>query len=147
MRHINGAHVLAYVGLNDTYNVANFLRHFQRANQIFTVAEWKRIHEIGADAGGAACREVIAWAIQDIQAEARVGNIGSSLELALMEQVCRLRGSIGTLYDYAYQPIPVSNSAAAVQALLAALTALSTLRAARDCAWLISLSAAAPPPV
>ena len=40
MRHINGAHVLAYVGLNSTYNLENFLRHFQRANQLFTVAEW-----------------------------------------------------------------------------------------------------------
>ena len=35
----------------------------------------------------------------------KAGNIGASLELALMEQVCRLRGSIGTLYDYAYQPM------------------------------------------
>ena len=76
MRHINGAHVLAYVGLNDTYNVSNFLRHFQRSNQLFTVAEWARVREIGADAGGAACRECIAWAIQDIQAEVRIQNDG-----------------------------------------------------------------------
>lgn len=114
MRHINGAHVLGYVGLSDTYNVNNFLRHFQRANQLFTVAEWARIRAIGADGGGAACREAIVWAIQDIQAEAKAGNIGSSLELALMEQVCRLRGSIGTLYDYNYQPIPVRSSSTAM---------------------------------
>ena len=58
------------------------------------------------DGGGSACRECIAWAIQDIQAEAKAENISSSLELAMMEQACRLRGAIGTLYDFAYQPIP-----------------------------------------
>ena len=44
-----------------------------------------------------------------IEAEEEAGNISTVLAQSLMDQVCRLRGSIGTLYDYGYQPIPVRN--------------------------------------
>ena len=60
MRQLNGAHALGYVGLGPTYSLDNFLRHYQRQHQLFSIAEWQRLRKIGVDGNGNAYREAVA---------------------------------------------------------------------------------------
>ena len=103
MRHLNGAHALGYVGLGPTYSLDNFLRHYQRQHQLFSIAEWQRLRKIGVDGNGNAYREAVAWAMQDLMAERHTGAVEPQVLTEMMQLVCRLRGGIGALYDYAWQ--------------------------------------------
>ena len=70
-RHVNLAHALAYVGLSETYTVANFLKPLNEKYGLCSRAEWKRLEELKPEAGGVACREAITWAVNDIMMQTK----------------------------------------------------------------------------
>jgi hypothetical protein len=44
--------------------------------------------------------------MQDVMAERHTGTVEPQVLTEMMQLVCRLRGGIGALYDYAWQPVP-----------------------------------------
>lgn len=109
-RHVNAMHVLAYIGLGDTaYSEQNFLRPFNRRHQLMTKQEYERILEIGPNneqAGSAASDEVCSWLMRDVQTEGEAERLGAFEADHLRKLILSLRDDLGTLYDYAQQPIP-----------------------------------------
>jgi predicted membrane chloride channel (bestrophin family) len=110
MRHVNAMHVLSYVGLGETaYSEQNFLRPFNRRHQLLTKQEYERVLEIGPNAdqaGSAASDEVCSWLLRDIQVERAEDRLGDTEADQLRGLVLKLRDQLGTLADFAAQPIP-----------------------------------------
>ena len=103
MRHTNAAFVLAYVGLGKCYTEKNFLRLFNEIHQLLTEEEYERILEIGPDSGGKAYTEVISWALNDAREATKHDNTLAMAEFR--SQILRMRGLLGSLYDYDAQPV------------------------------------------
>jgi hypothetical protein len=74
-RHINAAHVLAYVGLTETddYSVSSMLKQLQTKHRLLNDNEWRKFvvsaldKETGRLSGGNAYRKIIAWAVHDVE--------------------------------------------------------------------------------
>jgi hypothetical protein len=56
--------------------------------------------------GGHATREVISWAVRDVEEECEAGRLDVMDKISIRDQILRLRGAAGTLYDYAGLPMP-----------------------------------------
>jgi hypothetical protein len=75
-RHVNAAHALAYIGLDatDLYSVSSLLKPLQRQHHLLTNEEWRLFvtdvadDESGRISGGQAYRQLIAWAVHDVEA-------------------------------------------------------------------------------
>ena len=72
-RHVNAAHMLAYIGLTEPnrYSVSSLLKPLQREHRLLTDVEWKMFvaasMKDGNLVGGAAFCDLIAWSVQDIE--------------------------------------------------------------------------------
>eukprot|EP01048_Picozoa_sp_COSAG05_P007161 COSAG05_NODE_498_length_9248_cov_20.530003_2_plen_312_part_00 len=96
-RHVNAAHLLAYVGLSPVYTTDNFLKPFNDIHRLLSPLEMKRMLEIKPDEGAHAYREVLGWAVRDVQNENAAGRLGNPEAGMLRGQVLGLRASLTTL--------------------------------------------------
>ena len=106
MRHVMAAHVLGYTGLHSAYTGANFFTPFNDKFALLTPAETARMADIGTDNGGGCYREVVAWAVEGVQQQHAAGLVDDRNTELLLIQILALRSKLGTLFDYADQPIP-----------------------------------------
>ena len=96
MRHVNAMHALAYVGITPTYTVKNFLEPLNTIHQIFSPKEWERINEIkgeGTIDGGSPYREVMGWALTDVEEMLKAKKVDLHLAAQLRSHICSLRGN------------------------------------------------------
>ena len=111
LRYVNAAHILAYVGLHGgkVYDKDNFLTEMVKKHQLLTEDEIARIDEIDVTLGGAAYREVLTWATEEIKEYLTLHrpNLPATDNYRVMITIISaIRSSITALYEYADQPIP-----------------------------------------
>jgi predicted membrane chloride channel (bestrophin family) len=108
VRYLNGAHILGYVGLSDTYERDNLFEPFNKKFKMFTVSELQRLEYTNSidDSSGACYREVLGWASSLLQEAHRSGQLVAVVYNNMMNELLALRGHINTLYEYDDQPIP-----------------------------------------
>lgn len=100
LRYMNLAHLLGYVGLSSEYD-QGFFDVVSKHHNLCCEEEYTRLQSIGVENGGRAYREVICWAVATIR---KLEDADTRLDL--LRCVLRLRDSIGSLYDYDFQPVP-----------------------------------------
>jgi len=105
LRYLNAAHVAGYVGLSDTYTYNNFFATSNKAKGLLTRSERKRMESINMNKGGSCYRELISWAIAEVREAQKNGLIDDQMAYQYRELIMKLRGCIGTLYDFDDQPI------------------------------------------
>lgn len=105
-RYMNAAHAAAYVGLSEVYPSESFFNHFDNQYQLLTPEERARIDKVNLDAGGSAYRELIVWAMLEVQDAKDRGMLDKELAAMLREQVLKLRAEAGQLYNAADLPVP-----------------------------------------
>jgi len=105
LRYLNAAHVAGYVGLSDTYKYNNFFTTSNKAKGLLTRSERKRMESINMNKGGSCYRELISWAIAEVGEAQKNGLIDDQMAYQYRELIMKLRGCIGTLYDFDDQPI------------------------------------------
>ena len=96
-RHVNAAHLLAYVGLSEVYTTDNFLTPFNDIHRLLSPLEMKRMLEINPDAGAHAYREALGWAVRDVHVEVEAGRLGGGEAGMLRGQILGLRAKLTTL--------------------------------------------------
>jgi hypothetical protein len=107
VRYANAAHLLAYLGLSDVYNGDNVLTQYNTKHNILSASEVERLHVLSVDGGGAAYKEVIAWLMIEVTNSVdKHCTPNYMLGMEFRKQIMRLRGALGTLYDYADFPVP-----------------------------------------
>jgi hypothetical protein len=109
MRHVNAIHALAYIGITPTYTCKNFLEPLNKVHQIFSPKEWERIEEIkgiGTIEGGSAYREVMGWALTDVEEMLKAGKVDPHLAAQLRAHICNLRGNAAGLSIPMDLPMP-----------------------------------------
>jgi Bestrophin, RFP-TM, chloride channel len=74
--------------------------------QMLTATEMERMDQINLDAGGSAYRELIVWAMLEVQQAKDNNLIDKELAAMLRDQVLQLRAQAGQLYNAADLPIP-----------------------------------------
>lgn len=105
VRRMNAAHVVAYIGLSNTYTSTNLFPDVNKSFKLLTDEEYKRVVELNMDAGGSAYREIVAWCQRDAAAALRQGVIDSRLASQLRDKLLDFQAAFGGLYNYADQPI------------------------------------------
>jgi len=105
LRYLNAAHVAGYVGLSSTYTYANFFTAANKAKGLLTTSEVKRMESICMNKGGSCYRELISWAVVEVREAQKNSLIDDQMAYQYRELIMKLRGCIGTLYDYDDQPI------------------------------------------
>jgi Bestrophin, RFP-TM, chloride channel len=106
VRYMNAAHISGYVGLSSVYPSGSFFRHLNEQLALLTSSELSRMNEIDLDKGGSCNRELIAWAMREVQMAQAKGQIDSDLATYLRLEVCKLRAAIGELYNAKDLPLP-----------------------------------------
>ena len=108
VRYLNGAHILGYVGLSDTYEYDNLFKPFNKQYNIFTSNELQRLYDMNSidESHGVCYREVLGWATSILQEAHRSGQLVAVVYNNMMNELLQLRGHISTLYEYEDQPIP-----------------------------------------
>merc|ERR1719261_270646 len=105
MRYLSAAHALGYIGLGSSHYAMgdSFFLMINEQHQLLTPKELDVVMAIGPSKGGTAYRTVLTWATMFVRE-----NIPQELWMwpGFNSQICRLRGAIGTLYDYDAQPTP-----------------------------------------
>jgi len=105
LRYLNAAHIAGYVGYASTYTYDNFFINANKAKGLLTTSEVNRMENICMDKGGSCYRELISWAIAEVTKAQQNGLVDDLTAHQYRELIMRLRGCIGTLYDYHDQPI------------------------------------------
>lgn len=106
IRYMNAAHATAYVGLSPVYSTTNYFNHIDETFQLLTPEERARLDKINMDVGGSAHRELISWAMMEVQHAKEKGLLDRELAAMLRGEVAKLRAAAGQLYDAADLPIP-----------------------------------------
>jgi predicted membrane chloride channel (bestrophin family) len=106
VRYMNAAHVSGYVGLSSVYPSGSFFRHLNNDLALLTDTELRRMKEIDLDKGGSCNRELVTWAMMEVQTAQAKGQIDSDLAMYLRSEICKLRAGIGELYNAKDLPIP-----------------------------------------
>lgn len=106
VRYMNAAHITGYVGLSSVYPSGSFFRHLNEQMALLTDQELKRMKEIDLDKGGSCSRELIAWAMKEVQMAQTKGQVDRELATYLRSEICKLRAAIGELYNAKDLPIP-----------------------------------------
>ena len=106
IRYLNGAHLLGYIGLSDTYERHNFFHPFNDSLHLFTGEETDVLDEIDMDEGDACYREVLGWAIGLVADQCKEQKLDIVVYSMLASEVTQIRACIATLYDYRENPIP-----------------------------------------
>jgi predicted membrane chloride channel (bestrophin family) len=88
------------------YPSGSFFRHLNQQMALLTNDELKRMKEIDLDKGGSCNRELIAWAMREVQIAFAKGQIDTDLATYLRSEVCKLRAAIGELYNAKDLPLP-----------------------------------------
>lgn len=108
-RYLNTIHVVGYTGLSMVYTEQNVFDHMNEKYQLLTETETKRLKAVGVNIGGSAYREVVGWCLELLYKQFHLQR-QQSMDIitlqAMMNEVLVLRGCIGSLFDYADQPIP-----------------------------------------
>ena len=105
VRYANLIHILGYVGVSPEYD-DNFFELLAADLHLVSKAEMTVLAQIGPSTGGRCYREVVTWAVRAIKACEREGDLTPQESVQMSTCILRLRGCIGTLYDFAFQPIP-----------------------------------------
>lgn len=111
LRYVNAAHVLGYVGLHGgkVYGRENFLEALIAKHHLLTDEEVERIEDIDVTLGGAAYREVLTWATEEIKEYLTLHKPvlpATDNYRIMITVVSAIRAAINALYEYADQPIP-----------------------------------------
>jgi len=106
IRYMNAAHATAYVGLSASYSTRDYFNHIDKNFQLLTPEERARMDKIDMDSGGAAHRELITWAMMEVQQAKDKGLVDRELAAMLRNEVLKLRAAAGQLFDAADLPIP-----------------------------------------
>lgn len=106
IRYMNAAHAAAYVGLSAVYPSGSYFDHIEKDFQLLTPEERVRMDQINLDMGGSAYRELIVWAMMEVESAKKKGLLDPELAAMLRTEVLKLRAAAGQLYNAADQPIP-----------------------------------------
>jgi hypothetical protein len=99
-RHMNAAHALLYLGVSAHYSEQNLLLPLNGLYKLLSPAEYARLSAVGFS-GGTATREVLSWAVANVQAQYKAGVITDIEKAPLLDQITRFRATQGSLYDCA----------------------------------------------
>lgn len=101
VRYLNAAHTAGYVGLaSETYSTHSFFMELNKKYKFLTEPELKRTTEIGMEGGADCLREIIMWAIREVQAAQKANMIDARMSAEMREKIQKLRGNILDLYHY-----------------------------------------------
>lgn len=106
IRYMNAAHAAAYVGLSAVYPSKSYFNHIEETFQLLIPEERARLDKIGLDTGGSAYRELIVWAMMEVENAKKKGLLDRELAAMLRTEVLSLRAAAGQLYNAADLPIP-----------------------------------------
>ena len=106
IRYMNASHAAAYVGLSAVYPSHNYFNRIEQTFQLLTPEERARMDKINLDTGGAAYRELIVWAMMEVEAAKKKGLLDIQLANLLRTEILQLRAAAGQLYNAADLPIP-----------------------------------------
>eukprot|EP00542_Grammatophora_oceanica_P016504 CAMPEP_0194027060 /NCGR_PEP_ID=MMETSP0009_2-20130614/1288_1 /TAXON_ID=210454 /ORGANISM="Grammatophora oceanica, Strain CCMP 410" /LENGTH=426 /DNA_ID=CAMNT_0038666007 /DNA_START=16 /DNA_END=1296 /DNA_ORIENTATION=- len=104
-RYLNAAHLCGYIGLSDTYTSENFFRHVNESHRIVTEKEMVRLRLLGMDEDGSAYRELLTWAMLEVQTVFEAGKIDPRLASHYREKINETRTCLDSLFEYSDQPI------------------------------------------
>jgi predicted membrane chloride channel (bestrophin family) len=106
VRYMNAAHAAGYVGLSEVYPQKSYFEPINEQLCLLTDAEKERIDDIDMDKGGSAYRELIVWAIMEVQSAKAEGLLDREHATLIRDLILKLRASMGQLYNAADLPIP-----------------------------------------
>ncbi|CAB9513310.1 expressed unknown protein [Seminavis robusta] len=106
VRYMNCAHAAAYVGLSDVYTTGNYFNYADQEMSLLTQPERARLDHIDLDHGGSCSRELVAWCMNEIHTAERQGLINQILAKDFRDQIIKLQGHIGELFNAKDLPIP-----------------------------------------
>lgn len=117
VRYLNAAHVAGYVGLSHTYTKRTFFDELNRTLGLLTADEMAHIERCDMDHRGDCFREIVNWALMEVQVAEKGSNATTSAEAAtpplidgrlagmFREKILAFRSAMDNIYDYNDQPI------------------------------------------
>eukprot|EP00549_Striatella_unipunctata_P015902 CAMPEP_0118681696 /NCGR_PEP_ID=MMETSP0800-20121206/5081_1 /TAXON_ID=210618 ORGANISM="Striatella unipunctata, Strain CCMP2910" /NCGR_SAMPLE_ID=MMETSP0800 /ASSEMBLY_ACC=CAM_ASM_000638 /LENGTH=375 /DNA_ID=CAMNT_0006578019 /DNA_START=44 /DNA_END=1171 /DNA_ORIENTATION=+ len=105
VRYMNAAHVAAYVGISEVYSQDNFYNEVDKSHPMLTREEMGRINTIGMDTDGSCYRELVSWAMVEIQSSLKEGYLDPRNASHLRGLLCDFREAMATIYELVDQPI------------------------------------------
>lgn len=106
VRYMNAVHVLGYMGFSPLYTKENFLLPLNEKYQFLTPPEIEQLEAFGFNSGGSAYREVLSWILDVLEIQVADKVISEGRHYNFLDQVLKLRSSMGSLYDYKTLPVP-----------------------------------------
>jgi len=107
MRYINASHALAYCGLGGSKGYQHtgeaFFLMINEQQQLLTPKELDSVMRVGPSNGSTASKMVLVWASKFV---AKHVPLEMFMQRAFLDEICRLRAQLATLYDFDAQPIP-----------------------------------------
>ena len=105
VRYLNAAHTAGYVGLaSETYSTHSFFMELNKKYKFLTEPELNRATDIGMEGGADCMRELLMWAIREVQVVQKEGIIDARMSGETREKIQKLRGNLLDLYHYKDQP-------------------------------------------
>lgn len=106
VRYMNAVHVLGYMGFSPLYTKENFLIPLNKKYQFLTDSEIEELEVFGFNSGGSAYREILSWILDILEIQVANKVISEGRHYNFLDQVLKLRSSMGSLYDYKTLPVP-----------------------------------------
>jgi len=106
VRYMNAVHVLGYMGFSPMYTKENFMLPLNEKYQFLTESEIEELEVFGFNSGGSAYREVLSWVLDILEIQVANKVISEGRHYNFLDQVLKLRSSMGSLYDYKTLPVP-----------------------------------------
>lgn len=106
VRYLNAAHAAGYVGLaSDTYSTRSFFMELNKRYKFLTETELKRMSQIGMEKGADCMRELLMWAIKEVQIAQEKGIIDARMSGETRDKIQKFRGAMMSLYHHKDQPV------------------------------------------
>ncbi len=109
LRYLNAAHIMGYIGFSRaTYNMENFFEPLNKKHRLLEKKELERIIEMDPEnSGGTSYKELTMWSMKIVSNEMAKKRLGEYNGAAILEQIRQFRGSMGRMYEYQQNPIPL----------------------------------------
>jgi len=105
VRYLNAAHAAGYVGLSHTYTKRAFFDELNYTLCLLTPAEMAIVDQCDMDHRGDCFREVVNWALMDVQHAEKQKLVDGRAAGMLREKILGFRGAMDSLFDFTDQPI------------------------------------------
>lgn len=105
VRYLNAAHAAGYVGLSHTYTKQEFFDRLNQSYRLLTSTELDYIELCDMDHKGDCFREIVNWAMMDVQTAETTNVIDPRFAGTLREKILSFRAAMDSIYDSTSQPI------------------------------------------